>query len=62
MSTNLVGVHILYSVYVTPNHLNGILVVDSSYYTASRQIYRLALPLRTPETLSSLSKSRIFLT
>ena len=27
----------------------------------SRQIYRLALPLRTPETLSSSSKSRIFL-
>ena len=25
----------------------------------SRQIYRLALPLRAPETLSSLSKSRI---
>ena len=25
----------------------------------SRRIYRLALPLRTPETLSSLSKSRI---
>ena len=25
----------------------------------SRRIYRLALPLRAPETLSSLSKSRI---
>ena len=27
----------------------------------SRRIYRLALPLRAPEMLSSLSKSRIFL-
>ena len=27
----------------------------------SRQIYRLALPLLSPETLSSLSKLRIFL-
>ena len=27
----------------------------------SRQIYRLALPLLSPETLSSASKSRIFL-
>ena len=27
----------------------------------SRRIYRLALPLRTPETFSSSSKSRIFL-
>ena len=27
----------------------------------SRQIYRLALPLLSPETLSLLSKSRIFL-
>ena len=27
----------------------------------SRRIYRLALPLHTPETLSSSSKSRIFL-
>ena len=31
----------------------------SSIHRTSRPIYRLALPLRAPETLSSLSKSRI---
>ena len=41
--------------------VNGTVAVDSPFQTlaVSRQIYRLALPLRAPETLSSLSKSRI---
>ena len=56
------GVH-LYNI-CPPQSLNDTLVVDSSLQTlavTSRQIYRLALPLHTPEMLSSLSKSRISL-
>ena len=50
-------------VYVTPpKSLNGtsIHLFKHSQWT-SRQIYRLALPFHAPETLSSLSKSRISL-
>ena len=44
----------------TKKNLNRTLEIDSNIRSrTSRRIYRLALPLRTPETLSSLSKSRI---
>ena len=37
------------------------LTFSNIHSRTSRQIYRLALPLRAPEMLSSSSKSRIFL-
>ena len=37
------------------------LTFSNIHCRASRRIYRLALPLLSPETLSSSSKSRIFL-
>ena len=37
------------------------LTLSNIYDRTSRRIYRLALPLRAPETLSLSSKSRIFL-
>ena len=64
-----VGVHLyvcLY-MYVTPkNSLNGTLVVDSPFQNTRGRlpvefIDYVALPLRAPEMLSSLSKSRISL-
>ena len=58
-----VDIYVCMYVYVTQKlkSVNGTVVVDSPFQTlaVSRQIYRLALPLRAPETLSSLSKSRI---
>ena len=50
--------------YVTPQKLNGTIVVDSSFQTLVIDFspsYRLDLPLHTPEMLSSLSISRISL-
>ena len=50
--------------YMTPKSLNGTLVVYSPFQTLVVNFssnYRLVLPLRAPETLSSLSKSRISL-
>ena len=44
-------------------YLNRTLAIDSPFSNirsrTSRRIYRLVLPLRAPEMLSSLSKSRI---
>ena len=57
------GVHIY--VCGRKKYLNRTLEIDSPFQTftvhsrTSRRIYRLALPLRAPETLSSKSKSRI---
>ena len=56
------GVHIY--VCGRKKYLNRTLEIDSPFQIAIRsrtscRIYRLALPLRAPETLSSLSKSRI---
>ena len=41
--------------------LNGTLAVDSLFQTLAVDFYRLALPLRVPETLYSLNKSKISL-
>ena len=55
------GVHLY--VYDPKKNLNDTLAVDSPFQTlavdVSSNIYRLALPLCTPEMLSSLSKSII---
>ena len=58
------GVHIYIYIYVCgrKKYLNRTLEIDSPFQTFAvgfSSIYRLALPLRAPETLSSLSKSRI---
>ena len=55
------GAHLVYDPL---NSLNGTLVVDLPIQTSAVDfslIYRLALQLHAPETLSSLSKSRISL-
>ena len=41
------------------SHFSDRLAFSNIRSTTSRRIYRLALPLRVPETLSLLSKSRI---
>ena len=51
-------------IMTTQKSLNGTLAVESSFQTLAVDlwlIYRLALQLRAPETLSWLSKSRISL-
>ena len=60
------GVHIYIYIYIclwSKKNLNRTLEIDSPFQTLTvgllRRIYRLALLLRAPETLSSLSKSRI---
>ena len=56
------GVHIYIYVCGRKKNLNRTLEIDSLFNVdsrTSRRIYRLALLLRAPETLSSLSKSRI---
>ena len=59
-----VGVHIYICLWKKKN-LNRTLAIDSPFQTfvvgLLVEFYRLALPLRAPETLSSSSKSRIFL-
>ena len=61
MWSRLVSIY-MYS-YDPKKNLNDTLAVDSPFQTlavdVSSNIYRLALPLCTPEMLSSLSKSRI---
>ena len=62
---NVIGAGVHLYVYDPKKNLNDTLAVDSPFQTLavdiSSNIYRLALPLCTPETLSSLSKSRITL-
>ena len=67
------GVHYIYiNIFFVHKHIIGLWTkkIFESYFRdrltfsnirsrTSRGIYRLALPLRAPETLSSLSKSRI---
>ena len=51
----------LYRYVCGPKKLNHTLVIDSVRGRPSCRIYRLALPLLSPEMLSSSTKSRIFL-
>ena len=61
------GVHIyIYNLYIClwskkkfESYFRDRLTFSNIYSRTSRRIYRLALLLRAPETLSSLSKSRI---
>ena len=58
------GVHIYMCLYVCgqkkiESHFSDRLTFSNISSRTSRRIYRLALPLRAPETLSSLSKSWI---
>ena len=57
------GVHIYIYMFVDEkifeSYFRDRLTFSNIRSKTSRQIYRLALPLRAPETLSSLSKSRI---
>ena len=59
------GVHIYVYICGQKKSLNRTLDIDSPFQTFAVglliEIYRLALPLRAPETLSSSSKSKIFL-
>ena len=61
-----VGVYIIYVYVWGPNIFNRTYFSDRLAFSnirsrTSHRIYRLALPLRAPETPSSLSKSRISL-
>ena len=53
------GVHIYWSKKIFESYFRDRLTFSNIDSRTSRRIYRLALLLRTPETLSSLSKSRI---
>ena len=56
------GVHIyicLWTKKIFESYFRDRLTFSNIRSRTSRRIYRLALPLRAPETLSSLSKSRI---
>ena len=61
------GVHfyMYICVYITPKkferHFSGQLTFSNTCSDFSSNVYRLALPLGAPETLSSFSKSRISL-
>ena len=60
-----VGVHIVY-IYVCgqkifESYFSDRLTFSNIHCRTSHQIYRLARPLLSPETLSSMSKLRIFL-
>ena len=61
----VMGTIFLVYIYGRKKYLNRTLEIDSPFQTfgsrTSRRIYRLALTLCAPETLSSLSKSRISL-
>ena len=62
-----VGVHIYIYVYMfcgqkkIESHFSDRLTSSNICGTTSRRIYRLAVPLLSPEMLSSLSKLRFFL-
>ena len=63
-----VGVHIIICLYIClwtkkkfESYFSDQLTFSNIRGRTSHQIYRLALPLLTPETLPSLSKLRIFL-
>ena len=57
-----VGVHIYICLWAKKKFVfSDRLTFSNIHGRTSRQTYRLALPLLSPETLSSLSKSRIFL-
>ena len=53
------GVHMFVNEKIFDSYFRDRLTFSNIRSRTSRRIYRLALPLRTPETLSSLSKSRI---
>ena len=53
------GVHIFVDKKIFESYFSDRLTFSNIRSRTSRRIYRLALPLRAPETLSSLSKSRI---
>ena len=61
------GVHIYIYIYmfedekIFESYFSNRLTFLNIRSRTSHRIYRLALPLRAPETLSSLSKSRIFI-
>ena len=54
-----VGVHMFVDPKNFESYFSDRLTFSNIFCTTSRQIYRLALPMHTPEMLSSLSKSRI---
>ena len=59
-----VGVHIyvcLWTKNIFESYFSDRLTLSNIRIKTSRRIYRLALPLLSPETLCSSSKSRIFL-
>ena len=63
MWSGLVSIYIIYT-YVCgqkKSYFSDRLTYSNIHGRTFRQIYRLALLLRAPETLSSSSKSRIFL-
>ena len=53
------GIQCLWTKKKFESYFRGRLTFSNLRSRTSRRIYRLALPLRAPETLSSLSKSRI---
>ena len=57
------GVHIYVGRYIKKieSYFSDRLTFSNFHGRTSLRIYRLALPLRAPETFSSSSKSRIFL-
>ena len=57
----VVGVHLVVDQNIFLLYFSDRLTFSNIRGRTSRRIYRLALPLLSPETLSSLSKLRIFL-
>ena len=53
------GVHMFVNEKIFESYFRDRLTFSNIRSRTSLRIYRLALPLRTPETLTSLSKSRI---
>ena len=64
-NSEVIGVGVRICVFVVQNifesHFSNQLTFSNIRGRTSRQIYRLALSLLSPETLSSMSKLRIFL-
>ena len=56
-----VGIYVLWTTKKIESYFCDQLTVSNLRGRTSRQIYRLTLPLLSPEMLSSSSKSRIFL-